>query len=102
MICGSLFKIFFNIDFVFSFCGVFDVDDDTIPLQFRNGYTFFNPDEQVGGVNMLLLHVLFLSFSAFSPFCVCVYVCVCFFFLFWFPFGHSHFGVLSYQFPRLG
>ncbi|XP_024950510.1 probable starch synthase 4, chloroplastic/amyloplastic isoform X3 [Citrus sinensis] len=28
---------------------VFDVDDDTIPLQFRNGYTFLNPDEQ--GVN---------------------------------------------------
>ncbi|XP_034698177.1 probable starch synthase 4, chloroplastic/amyloplastic isoform X1 [Vitis riparia] len=25
---------------------VFDVDDDTIPLQFRNGYTFLNPDEQ--------------------------------------------------------
>ncbi|KAF2305385.1 hypothetical protein GH714_004872 [Hevea brasiliensis] len=28
---------------------VFDVDDDTIPLQFRNGYTFLNPDEL--GVN---------------------------------------------------
>ncbi|KAK2642759.1 hypothetical protein Ddye_024522 [Dipteronia dyeriana] len=25
---------------------VFDFDDDTIPLQFRNGYTFLNPDEQ--------------------------------------------------------
>ncbi|KAG8637411.1 probable starch synthase 4, chloroplastic/amyloplastic isoform X1 [Manihot esculenta] len=31
---------------------VFDVDDDTIPLQFRNGYTFLNPDEQ--GVNSAL------------------------------------------------
>ncbi|KAI3410326.1 uncharacterized protein J3R85_018810 [Psidium guajava] len=28
---------------------VFDVDDETIPLQFRNGYTFSNADEQ--GVN---------------------------------------------------
>ncbi|XP_058196106.1 probable starch synthase 4, chloroplastic/amyloplastic isoform X3 [Rhododendron vialii] len=26
---------------------VFDVDDNTIPTQFRNGYTFLNPDEQV-------------------------------------------------------
>eukprot|EP00268_Persea_americana_P058149 TRINITY_DN7012_c0_g1_i11.p1 TRINITY_DN7012_c0_g1~~TRINITY_DN7012_c0_g1_i11.p1 ORF type:complete len:132 (-),score=19.96 TRINITY_DN7012_c0_g1_i11:732-1127(-) len=26
---------------------VFDIDDDTIPLQFRNGFTFLNPDEQV-------------------------------------------------------
>ncbi|XP_015876990.2 probable starch synthase 4, chloroplastic/amyloplastic isoform X1 [Ziziphus jujuba] len=25
---------------------VFDVDDDTIPNQFRNGFTFLNPDEQ--------------------------------------------------------
>ncbi|XP_050368362.1 probable starch synthase 4, chloroplastic/amyloplastic isoform X1 [Argentina anserina] len=25
---------------------VFDVDDDTIPLQFRNGYSFLSPDEQ--------------------------------------------------------
>ncbi|CAM8915371.1 unnamed protein product [Rhodiola kirilowii] len=25
---------------------VFDVDDETIPLQFRNGYTFNNPDER--------------------------------------------------------
>ncbi|KAF3951720.1 hypothetical protein CMV_022655, partial [Castanea mollissima] len=25
---------------------VFDIDDDTIPLQFRNGFTFLNPDEQ--------------------------------------------------------
>ncbi|CAN1227439.1 Probable starch synthase 4, chloroplastic/amyloplastic [Linum grandiflorum] len=25
---------------------VFDVDDDTIPLQFRNGFTFLNPDEE--------------------------------------------------------
>ena len=99
MICGSLFKIFFNIDFVFSFCSVFDVDDGTIPLQFRNGYTFLNPDEQVGGVNMLLLHMSY--FFLFLPFSPCVCVCV-FFFLFWFPFGHSHFGVLSYQFPRLG
>ncbi|KAJ4703805.1 Starch synthase, chloroplastic/amyloplastic [Melia azedarach] len=31
---------------------VFDVDDDTIPTQFRNGYTFVNPDEQ--GVNSAL------------------------------------------------
>ncbi|XP_050231151.1 probable starch synthase 4, chloroplastic/amyloplastic isoform X2 [Mercurialis annua] len=28
---------------------VFDVDDDSIPLQFRNGFTFLNPDEQ--GIN---------------------------------------------------
>ncbi|KAF5752761.1 starch synthase 4 chloroplastic/amyloplastic isoform X2 [Tripterygium wilfordii] len=28
---------------------VFDVDDDTIPLQFRNGFTFVSPDEQ--GIN---------------------------------------------------
>ncbi|KAM5587748.1 putative starch synthase 4, chloroplastic/amyloplastic [Rosa sericea] len=25
---------------------VFDVDDDTVPLQFRNGYSFLSPDEQ--------------------------------------------------------
>ncbi|KAM1592686.1 hypothetical protein EV2_037580 [Malus domestica] len=25
---------------------VFDVDDDTVPLQFRNGYSFLTPDEQ--------------------------------------------------------
>ncbi|KAL6991408.1 putative starch synthase 4, chloroplastic/amyloplastic [Sarracenia purpurea var. burkii] len=25
---------------------VFDVDDDTIPTQFRNGFTFSTPDEQ--------------------------------------------------------
>ncbi|GLU13941.1 hypothetical protein SLE2022_305440 [Rubroshorea leprosula] len=31
---------------------VFDVDDDTIPLQFRNGYTFTTPDEK--GVNTAL------------------------------------------------
>ncbi|XXG61672.1 hypothetical protein AAC387_Pa05g0220 [Persea americana] len=31
---------------------VFDIDDDTIPLQFRNGFTFLNPDEQ--GVNSAL------------------------------------------------
>ncbi|KAJ7968884.1 Starch synthase, chloroplastic/amyloplastic [Quillaja saponaria] len=31
---------------------VFDVDDDTIPLQFRNGFTFLTPDEQ--GVNSAL------------------------------------------------
>ncbi|XP_021676304.1 probable starch synthase 4, chloroplastic/amyloplastic isoform X2 [Hevea brasiliensis] len=31
---------------------VFDVDDDTIPLQFQNGYTFLNPDEK--GVNSAL------------------------------------------------
>ncbi|KAF5205102.1 Glycogen synthase [Thalictrum thalictroides] len=28
---------------------VFDVDDDTIPLQFRNGFTFLTPDEQSAG-----------------------------------------------------
>ncbi|XP_077250958.1 starch synthase 4 [Tasmannia lanceolata] len=28
---------------------VFDIDDDTIPIQFRNGFTFSTPDEQ--GVN---------------------------------------------------
>ncbi|PON74029.1 Glycogen synthase [Trema orientale] len=31
---------------------VFDVDDDTIPLRFRNGFTFLTPDEQ--GVNNAL------------------------------------------------
>ncbi|XP_021904697.1 probable starch synthase 4, chloroplastic/amyloplastic [Carica papaya] len=31
---------------------VFDVDDDTIPLQFRNGFTFLTPDEQ--GLNSAL------------------------------------------------
>lgn len=31
---------------------VFDIDDDTIPLQFRNGFTFLTPDEQ--GVNNAL------------------------------------------------
>lgn len=31
---------------------VFDVDDDTIPLQFRNGYAFLTPNEQ--GVNGVL------------------------------------------------
>ncbi|EXB45761.1 Glycogen synthase [Morus notabilis] len=25
---------------------VFDVDDDTVPVRFRNGFTFLNPDEQ--------------------------------------------------------
>lgn len=30
-----------------SFCSVFDVDDDTVPSQFRNGFTFLNPDEKV-------------------------------------------------------
>ncbi|MGS7457606.1 hypothetical protein, partial [Mycobacterium tuberculosis] len=28
-------------------CSVFDVDDDNIPDQFRNGYTFLAADEQV-------------------------------------------------------
>ncbi|XXG90522.1 hypothetical protein AAC387_Pa12g2265 [Persea americana] len=31
---------------------VFDIDDDTIPIQFQNGFTFLNPDEQ--GVNNAL------------------------------------------------
>lgn len=31
---------------------VFDVDDETIPLQFRNGFTFLSPDEQ--GLNSAL------------------------------------------------
>ncbi|KAK4589300.1 hypothetical protein RGQ29_020056 [Quercus rubra] len=31
---------------------VFDIHDDTIPLQFRNGFTFLNPDEQ--GINNAL------------------------------------------------
>ncbi|KAJ4981526.1 hypothetical protein NE237_032363 [Protea cynaroides] len=31
---------------------VFDVDDDSVPLQFRNGFTFLTPDEQ--GVNRTL------------------------------------------------
>ena len=31
----------------FIFLSVFDVDDDTIPPQFRNGFTFFDPNEQV-------------------------------------------------------
>ncbi|XP_041025544.1 probable starch synthase 4, chloroplastic/amyloplastic isoform X4 [Juglans microcarpa x Juglans regia] len=31
---------------------VFDIDDDTIPLEFRNGFTFLTPDEQ--GVNNAL------------------------------------------------
>ncbi|XP_044497082.1 probable starch synthase 4, chloroplastic/amyloplastic isoform X2 [Mangifera indica] len=31
---------------------VFDVDDDTIPFRYQNGYTFLNPDEQ--GVNSAL------------------------------------------------
>ncbi|PON39961.1 Glycogen synthase [Parasponia andersonii] len=31
---------------------VFDVDDDTVPLRFRNGFTFLTPDEQ--GVNNAL------------------------------------------------
>lgn len=31
---------------------VFDVDDDTVPLQFRNGFTFSTPDEQ--GLNTAL------------------------------------------------
>ncbi|XP_059664925.1 probable starch synthase 4, chloroplastic/amyloplastic isoform X2 [Cornus florida] len=31
---------------------VFDLDDDTIPLQFRNGFTFLTPDEQ--GLNNAL------------------------------------------------
>ncbi|XP_056175737.1 probable starch synthase 4, chloroplastic/amyloplastic isoform X3 [Syzygium oleosum] len=26
---------------------IFDVDDDTIPIQFRNGFTFLNADEQI-------------------------------------------------------
>ncbi|KAF5944003.1 hypothetical protein HYC85_018080 [Camellia sinensis] len=35
---------------------VFDVDDDTIPTQFRNGFTFLLPDEQ--GVNSALERAL--------------------------------------------
>lgn len=35
---------------------VFDIDDDTIPLQFRNGYTFVTPDEK--GVNSALERAL--------------------------------------------
>ncbi|GKU94232.1 hypothetical protein SLEP1_g7758 [Rubroshorea leprosula] len=31
---------------------VFDVDDDTIPLQFRNGYTFTTPDEKCFGTSI--------------------------------------------------
>lgn len=36
----------------FLLCSVFDVDDDTIPSQFRNGFTFLNADEQVCQWNM--------------------------------------------------
>ncbi|XP_047165476.1 probable starch synthase 4, chloroplastic/amyloplastic isoform X3 [Vigna umbellata] len=35
---------------------VFDVDDDTIPSHFRNGFTFVNPDEQ--GLNGALVRAL--------------------------------------------
>ncbi|BAT74114.1 hypothetical protein VIGAN_01171300 [Vigna angularis var. angularis] len=35
---------------------VFDVDDDTIPSDFRNGFTFVNPDEQ--GLNGALVRAL--------------------------------------------
>ncbi|XP_031388359.1 probable starch synthase 4, chloroplastic/amyloplastic isoform X4 [Punica granatum] len=31
---------------------VFDVDDDTVPLQFRNGFTFLNADEQKLGSSL--------------------------------------------------
>lgn len=31
----------------FVFDSVFDIDDHTIPLQFRNGFTFDRADEQV-------------------------------------------------------
>lgn len=33
--------------FIIFLCSVFDIDDDTIPHQFRNGFTFTTPDEQV-------------------------------------------------------
>ncbi|KAK3006523.1 hypothetical protein RJ639_015787 [Escallonia herrerae] len=36
---------------------VFDIDDDTIPVQFRNGFTFLTPDEQ--GLNSALERALY-------------------------------------------
>lgn len=37
-----------NLEFLkFFLCSVFDVDDDTIPVQFRNGYSFLSADERV-------------------------------------------------------
>ncbi|KAJ6298536.1 hypothetical protein OIU76_019652 [Salix suchowensis] len=30
---------------------VFDVDDDTVPLQFQNGFTFLTPDEHVNNLS---------------------------------------------------
>lgn len=33
--------------FFFLVWSVFDIDDDSIPVHFRNGYTFFTADEQV-------------------------------------------------------
>lgn len=30
-----------------SLCSVFDIDDETIPTELRNGYTFLTADEQV-------------------------------------------------------
>lgn len=41
---------------------VFDVDDETIPLQFRNGFTFLNPDEQVS--MLFYFHPSTYSFSS--------------------------------------
>lgn len=32
------------------FISVFDIDDDSVPLQFRNGFKFTRPDEQVGNI----------------------------------------------------
>lgn len=72
------FYVYFIGPFILSYCGwiylfstsfscsVFDVDDDTIPTQFRNGYTFLNSDEQV----IFLVHIancyMFPDFEKYS------------------------------------
>ena len=35
------------INYNLSFCSVFDIDDNTVPVQYRNGFTFITPNEQV-------------------------------------------------------
>lgn len=39
--------VYSDISVVFYFSSVFDFDDETIPVELRNGFTFARTDEQV-------------------------------------------------------
>lgn len=46
---------------------VFDVDDHTVPEQFRNGFTFVTPDEQVSLISISqIYHLINTGFVQFN------------------------------------